>query len=99
MFVRKLHKAFAIFLMALLISAKFAAYHSLSHEDDCVECCSFCENVMVIGQTPALAAEADVYDDFLLLIPSREVVSIAEDISFYPQIPSSSLFSRPPPAV
>ncbi|MBL7473225.1 hypothetical protein [Robertkochia sediminum] len=99
MFVRKLHSVIAIFLMGLLITAKLAAYHTLSHEDDCVECCSFCENVMVMANTPALTPDIADTDELFITPPSAEAYSLHYSTEFHPEAPVFYLFSRPPPAV
>lgn len=99
MFTRKVHSIVAILMMALLITAKLAAYHTLSHEDECVECCSFCESAMLLGQTPAILAEAGGNDLPVLIVPVRENGILTEGSLFVKEIPVSALFSRPPPAL
>lgn len=99
MFLRKVHSVLAIFLMVLLLGAKFAAYHTLSHDNECIECCSFCDEAMTLGQTPALAQELS-WDELLIIPDPGEIEQnlIFRDLTETKRNPSP-LFSRPPPIV
>ncbi|WP_224491087.1 hypothetical protein [Robertkochia flava] len=99
MYAKKAHTIITVLLVTFLISAKFAAYHSLSHEDECIECCAFCESAIILSQAPAMISDP-IGSEYHLTEPiETNVQAFFPGEQFHATALLFSLFSRPPPLV